>query len=133
MLENKNLFKGLITITFDVEHKVSIKAAWILEWICTHHHLEWILPHLDEFSTKTAILKFDSTIRPCAKISEHLATAYYAESENKIQKNLKSIHIDVLVETGFYWLITPQKVAARAYTMNFLYYFGLQKNRYIQR
>lgn len=27
VLENQNFFKGLITITFDVEHKVSIKAA----------------------------------------------------------------------------------------------------------
>ena len=36
MLENQNLFKGLITITFDVEHKVSIEAAWILEWVSTH-------------------------------------------------------------------------------------------------
>ncbi len=128
VLENQNLFKDLITITFDVEKKVSIKAAWILEWICTHHHLNWILPHLDKFTSKIDTLKFDSAIRPCAKICEHLATAYYAKTENKVQKSLKIEQIDKIVETGFDWLITPQKIAVRAYTMNTLYFFGLEKD-----
>ena len=128
VLGNQNLFKDLITITFDVENKVSIKAAWILEWICTHHQLDWIIPHLDEFSKKIATLKFDSAIRPCAKICEYLATAYYSKKENKVKKNLTINHIDTIVETGFDWLITPQKIAVRAYTMNTLYFFGLEKD-----
>ncbi|QNM86169.1 adenylosuccinate lyase [Polaribacter pectinis] len=127
VLENKDLFKELVTITFDVNNKVSIKAAWILEWICTHHHLNWILPHLDEFSNKIKNLKFDSAIRPCAKICEHLATAYYSKNENGVKKNLSIKHINTIVETGFDWLITPQKIAVRAYTMNTLYFFGLEK------
>ena len=127
ILENPQLFKELVTITFDTENKVSIKAAWVLEWICTHHHLEWILPHLDEFTLKIKTLKFDSAIRPCAKICEHLATAYYSKKENTVQKKLTSNHIDKIIETGFDWLITPQKIAVRAYTMNTLYFFGLEK------
>ncbi len=127
VLENQKLFKELIVITFDVENKVSIKAAWILEWICTHHHLEWILPHLDVFTSEIKNVKFDSAIRPCAKISEHLATAYYAKDENDIKKKLTNQQIDAIVETGFDWLITPQKIAVRAYTMTFLYFFGLEK------
>jgi hypothetical protein len=116
VLKNQKLFKDLVSITFDVDNKTSIKAAWILEWICTHHYLEWILPHLDEFSEKIATLKFDSAIRPCAKICEHLAIAYYAKSENEVQKKLKINHIDTIIETGFDWLITPQKIAVRAHT-----------------
>ncbi|MCL7763506.1 adenylosuccinate lyase [Polaribacter sp. Z014] len=127
VLENQNLFKELISITFDIENKVSIKAAWVLEWICTHHHLEWILPHLDAFTSKIASLKFDSAIRPCAKICEHLATAYYAKNENEIKKKLTHLQIEAIIETGFDWLITPQKIAVRAYTMNTLYFFGLEK------
>lgn len=128
VLENQLLFNDLVSITFQVEHKISIKAAWVLEWVCTNHHLEWILPHLDEFSTKIATLKFDSAIRPCAKICEHLAIAYHAKNKNGVQNKLKSIHINAIIETGFDWLITPQKIAARAYTMSFLYYFGLEKD-----
>lgn len=128
VLEDKDLFKDLVIITFDVENKISIKAAWILEWICTHHHLNWILPHLDEFTTNIANLKFDSAIRPCAKICEHLATAYYSKKENEVQSHLTTEHKDAIIETGFDWLITPQKIAVRAYTMNSLYFFGLEKD-----
>ncbi|SDR88222.1 hypothetical protein SAMN05216503_1264 [Polaribacter sp. KT25b] len=128
VLADQKLFKDLVTITFDVENKVSIKAAWILEWICNHHQLNWILPHLKEFSTKISNLKFDSAIRPCAKICELLANAYFAKNDNEIKNQLTTKHIDSIVETGFDWLITPQKIAVRAYTMNTLYFFGLQKD-----
>jgi len=127
ILENQQLFKDLVTITFDVENKISIKAAWVLEWICTHHHLEWMLPYLDFFTLEIKNVKFDSAIRPCAKICEHLAKAYYSKNENEIKVKLTKKHIDTIIETGFDWLITPQKIAVRAYTMTFLYFFGLEK------
>lgn len=126
VLENKNLFKDLVEITFIVNDKISIKAAWILEWICTHHNLEWMIPHLDEFTDNIKTVYFDSATRPCAKICEHLAKAYYSKKINEIQVNLTAKHINRIVETGFDWLITPQKIAVRAYTMNTLYFFGLE-------
>jgi hypothetical protein len=128
VLENKKLFKDLVSITFMVDDKTSIKAAWVLEWICTHHNLNWILHHLDEFSLKIASLKFDSAIRPCAKICEHLANAFFAKDSNLVKEKLQEKHIDAIIETGFDWLITPQKIAVRAYTMQTLFMFGLQKD-----
>ena len=127
LLEQPFLFEELVAITFWINKKISIKAAWVLEWICTHHNLDFILPYLNEFTSKISSLKFDSSIRPCAKICEHLATAYYAKSPNKTKEKLTLKHIDAIVETGFDWLITPQKIAVRAYTMNTLYLFGLEK------
>ena len=126
VLENKNYFKDLVAITFYIDKKVSIKAAWVLEWICTHHNLNWILPYLDDFSNKISSLKYDSAIRPCAKICEHLANAYYAKTDNEVKHHLNKNHINTIVATGFDWLITPQKIAVRAYTMNTLYFFGLE-------
>ncbi|WP_299665580.1 adenylosuccinate lyase [uncultured Polaribacter sp.] len=128
VLENPILFKELVAITFEVDTKVSIKAAWVLEWFCTHHHLEWMLPHLDEFSEKISTLKFDSAIRPCAKICEHLATSYHVKTTNEIKENLTPQQIDNIIATGFDWLITPQKIAVRAYTMHTLYLFGLERD-----
>jgi uncharacterized protein YpiB (UPF0302 family) len=84
VLADKKLFKDFFIVTFKVDDKISIKAAWILEWICTHHQLNWILLFLDEFSKKTATLKFDSALRPSAKICNHLATAYASKKENDI-------------------------------------------------
>ncbi|MEN8777410.1 MAG: adenylosuccinate lyase [Polaribacter sp.] len=127
VLEQAFLFEELVTITFWIDKKISIKAAWVLEWICTHQNLDFILPYLNEFTSKISSLKFDSAIRPCAKICEYLATAYYAKSANKTKETLTLVNIDAIVETGFDWLITPQKIAVRAYTMNTLYLFGLEK------
>jgi hypothetical protein len=128
VLKNSKLFKELIAITFDVDQTVSIKAAWILEWICSHHGLKQILPHLDEFSEKISTLHFDSAIRPCAKICELIATAYFSKNENDFQEKLTQTHINLIIETGFDWLLTPQKIAVRAYTMNTLYLFGLKND-----
>ncbi|MGB1284679.1 MAG: adenylosuccinate lyase [Polaribacter sp.] len=128
VLENQNLFKDLVSITFDVENKISIKAAWILEWICTHHNLHWMIPHLDEFTKNISNVVFDSATRPCAKICEHLANAYYSKNRNEIQNSLSQEHIEMIIETGFDWLITPQKIAVRGYTMGTLYLFGLEKD-----
>ena len=128
VLDDKSLFKDLISITFDVENETSIKAAWILEWLCTHHQLELILPHLETFTSQICNLQFDSAIRPCAKICEHLATAYYSKTENNVKKHLQQNHIEAILETGFDWLLTDQKIAVKAYTMNTLYLFGLEKD-----
>jgi hypothetical protein len=125
--KNKELFKHLVSLTFLVDDKISIKAAWILEWICTHGNLPWMLPHLDEFTENISRVQFDSATRPCAKICEQIATAYTSKNENAFQTILTNQQIDTIVETGFDWLITPQKIAVRAYTMNTLYLFGLQK------
>ncbi|WP_439131217.1 adenylosuccinate lyase [Polaribacter sp.] len=128
IIDNQKLFKDLVSITFNVDNKISIKAAWVLEWVCTYHDLNYILPFLDDFTKKINTLKFDGAIRPCAKICEHLANAYYAKHQNKVKEQLQQKHIDAIVETGFDWLITPQKIAVRAYTMNTLYLFGLEKD-----
>ena len=125
---NQDLFKHLISLTFEVDNKLSIKAAWVLEWVCTHGKLAWMLPHLDEFTQNIGLLKFDSAIRPCAKICEYIATSYTSKTANEFQQSLTTQHIDTIIETGFDWLITPQKIAVRAYTMTTLYLLGLQKD-----
>lgn len=124
VLEQLDLMEPLVEVTFMVNDKVSVKAAWILEWICSHHDLNLILPHLYEFTQNLGLLQFDSAIRPCAKVCEHLAVAYTNKKENLVKEMLKPEHIEGIIETGFDWLITPQKIAVSAYTMNSLFLFG---------
>ena len=128
VLENKELFEPLLEVTFQVDQPISVKAAWVLEWICTHHQLNWMIPHLTFFTENLKNLTFDSAIRPCAKICEHLANAYYSKRDNAFKSKLNNEHIQAIIETGFDWLITPQKIAVRAYTMNTLYLFGLEND-----
>jgi hypothetical protein len=117
-----------VEVTFEVENKLSVRAAWILEWICTHNDLNLILPHLDVFTKNIKLLIFDSAIRPCAKVCEHLAVHYTNKQENPVKEFLTDSHIESIIETGFDWLITPQKIAVRAYTMTALYLFGLSRD-----
>lgn len=126
VLNNPDLFKYLVSLTFKVDDKISIRAAWVLEWICTHYSIENILPHLDEFTQNISTIHFDSVVRPCAKICEHLAVAYTSKQENVVKEFLTKQHIENIVETGVDWLITEQKIAVKAYTMQTLYLFGLE-------
>ena len=48
--------------------------------------------------------------------------------ETIYQEKLTQTHIDSIIETGFDWLISPQKIAVRAYTMTVLYLFGLKND-----
>lgn len=128
VLDRPELLEYVVKITFDVDDKLSIKAAWILEWICSHHGIVYITPYLDSFTANLKNLHFDSAIRPCAKICEHIAVQYTSKKDNEIKMCLSQHHIDVLVEIGFDWLITEQKIAVRAYTMNMLYLLGLHRN-----
>jgi hypothetical protein len=45
-----------------------------------------MLLHLEEFSKEIKNLKFDSSLRPCAKTCEHLAAHFYAKNDNNIKK-----------------------------------------------
>lgn len=122
--EDLDFFSELVAFVFNVDDKLSIRAAWVVEWVCTHGHLDMILPHLDIFTKNIKNLHYDSAIRPCAKICEYLAKAYMHKNHNNVKDFLKPKHIDAIVETGFDWLITPQKIAVRAYTMETLFQFG---------
>jgi len=128
VLENKELFEPLLEVTFQFDQPISVKSAWVLEWICTHHQLNWMIPHLTFFTENLKNLTFDSAIRPCAKICEHLANAYHSKRDNEFKSKIKNEHIQAIIEIGFDWLITPQKIAVRAYTMNTLYLFGLEND-----
>lgn len=123
VLNDQDLFPFLLEIVFDVDNKTSIKAAWILEFVCLKN-LDWLLPHLDYFTQNIGFVKFDSAVRPISKICNFLAIASNKRTSNFIKKSLTKTHIDLIIEAGFDWIISDYKVATKAYTMNSLYIFG---------
>ena len=126
ILGNPDLFPYLVKETFNTNNILSVRASWVLEWICTHHGLELLIPHLDFFTQNLHILHFDGTLRTCAKICEHISIAYNSKKAHEIQNKLTKKQKDSIIEAGFDWLITPQKIAVKAYTMHTLYLFGTQ-------
>ena len=123
VLDNKTLFKPLLEIVFDTDNKLSIKAAWVLEFVC-QKKLEWLAPYLNYFVKNIGTVKFDSAVRPISKICEFLAKDYTSNQHSTIKTYLKSVHIEKIIEVGFDWIIGNQKVAVKAYTMEFLFLFG---------
>ena len=123
IINNTKLLTPLIEIIFDVDDKVSCRAAWVFEFICGEQ-LETIIPHLDTFTQHISRVHLDSAVRPMAKVCEYLVKAYYSKKENKIKKALTAAHKEKIIEACFDWMINDEKIAPKAYAMNSLYLLG---------
>ena len=123
VIKNKELFPYLLELVFEIDNKTSIKAAWVLEFVCAER-LDWLAPHLNYFTGNIGKVNFDSAVRPVSKICEFLADAYTSENNSVIKIELKKNHIEKMIEVGFDWLIGKQKVAVKVYAMEMLFLLG---------
>ena len=123
VLKNPEIFPFLLDIVFDISDKTSIKAAWVLEFVCKEK-LEWLTPYLDYFTENIGSIKQDSAVRPISKICEFIAKAYFSKNNSIVKDMLTKEHLDSIIETGFDWLISQHKVAVKAYTMTTLFLLG---------
>jgi hypothetical protein len=123
VINNPELLKPLLDILFTVNDKVSCRAAWVFEFMCSEK-LDVIIPYLDVFTEKISRVHLDSAVRPVAKVSELLVKSYYRKEDNSIKQHLSLTHRERIVESCFDWMISEQKVAVKAYSMNALYLLG---------
>ncbi len=124
IIAKQELFPKLIDVAFETEYKLHHKAAWILEFVL-NDNLEWIIPHLDFFTSNLQKLNNQSVIRPASKICKWIAIAF--DKNTVFKQQLTQTHIENMIEAGFDWLIGDNKVATQAYSMHFLYLLGKQK------
>lgn len=127
IIKNKELFKYLLEIVFEFDNKQSIKAAWVLEFVCAEK-LNWLAPHLNYFTENIYKVTFDSAVRPTSKICGFLAKAYTSKQQSILKSEINSTHIEKIIEVGFDWLIGNQKVAVKVYAMEMLFLFGKNKD-----
>lgn len=125
VIDNPELLTPLLEILFDVDDKISPRAAWVFEFMC-NEKLEEIIPHLDLFTDNISKVHLDPAVRPVAKISEYLTKAYYSKEENLIKSSLTEIHKEKITEACFDWMINDEKIAPKAYSMNSLYLLGTE-------
>lgn len=123
VIANPELLPMVLDILFDVDDKRSPRAAWLLEFVA-RENLDAILPHLDRITEEMHKVHQDPAVRPIAKICEYLIEAYYHKNPNHTKDYLKPIHKERIIELSFDYMITDQKVAAKAYSMNSLYLLG---------
>lgn len=127
VINNPILLPQVLDILFKVDDKRSCRAAWLLEFVA-REHLDAILPHLDRITTEMHKVHLDPAVRPIAKICEYLIEAYYHKSPNHTKDYLKATHKEKIIELSFDYMITDQKIAAKAYSMNTLFLLGKEYN-----
>jgi hypothetical protein len=106
-----------------VDDKVSCRAAWVFEFVCTDY-IYALIPYLDNFTENLHRVHLDSAVRPVAKVCEFLAKANYSKENNTIKNALQPIHKERIIEASFDWMINDGKIAPKAYAMNTLFLFG---------
>lgn len=123
LIAQPTLMKDILEILFMVDDELSNRAGWLVEF-ATQKNISLIYPHLDVFIDSIDKVYKDSALRPCAKICERLALSCYKDNNTLTQKKLTTKHRTKMIETGFDWLLTNQKVAVKAYTITTLFYLG---------
>ena len=123
VISNPELIDKVLDVLFQVDDKVSQRAAWLLEFVA-RENLDALLPYLDRITEEMHKVYLDPAVRPIAKICEYLIEAYYHRNPNHTKDHLKPIHKERIIELSFDYMITDQKVAAKAYSMNSLYLLG---------
>lgn len=122
---NLNLLPELLEICNEVDNPISCRAAWGLEFVCKKNIVA-ILPHLDHFLIISEKVHLHPAVRPMAKIVEYLTLSFYERKEQKTQECLTKKHREKMAEICFDWIITDQKVAAKAYSMTSLFLLGTE-------
>ena len=117
------LVTPLLDILYEVDDKISCRAAWVFEFLCGEQ-LEAIIPHLNTFTQNLSKVHLDSAVRPVAKVCEYLIKAYYSKQDNSIKTQLKEQHKEKIIEACFDWMINDEKIAPKAYAMNSLFLLG---------
>lgn len=125
ILDTPELFTHALEILFMVDDARSNRAGWLCEFVCKKD-ITVLHPYLDLFTEKMSTVYQDSALRPVAKIIEYLALSYYKKQDPLTRKNLTPIHKERMIEAGFDWMITEQKVAVKAYTMTSLFWLGTE-------
>ncbi|RZS93506.1 adenylosuccinate lyase [Aquimarina brevivitae] len=121
LLRHPESIPDVIDICGKIDEDISCKAAWVLEFVCGKD-LSVLLPHINAFLSCAKLVYQDPAVRPMAKICEYLTYAYYKQKTTTL--NLTLAQKEKMVALCFDWLITSQKVAAKAYAMTSLYLLG---------
>tara|TARA_R110002033_G_scaffold56808_1_gene105796 strand:+ start:492 stop:1055 length:564 start_codon:yes stop_codon:yes gene_type:complete len=125
VIDNPELVVPLLEILFDVNDKISCRAAWVFEFMCGKK-LEAIIPFLDTFTEHINKVHLDSAVRPVAKVCEYITKTNYGKTDHLIKAHLTEKHKEKIIEACFDWMINDEKVAAKAYSMVSLYLLGTE-------
>jgi hypothetical protein len=127
ILNDQQLFFPLLEISLDADNPVSVKAAWVLEYVLKQK-LEWLSPYLNYFTEHLSKSYRGSAVRSLTKICEFLANIYTHKTSLYWKNKLTSARIESIIEVSFDRLISEHKVAVKVYAMETLFLLGKNKD-----
>jgi hypothetical protein len=125
VLSHPETFPDLLEYTFGPELEMSIRASWVLEFVCLER-LDWLYPFLDRFFGSLASVTHESVLRPLSHLCERLCLAYYTKYDSALRQAFNQTHKDSLVECCFDWMREDHTVATQVRAMTCLYYLGTE-------
>lgn len=108
----------LISLALDTANKNHFKACWTLELVL-EHDLDLIQPRLTEFCDNLLHWTNDSALRSVSKIC-----MFCAKRLKQTPDFLTAAQVLQVTEACFQWIISDEKVAAKAYAILTLYETG---------
>jgi len=117
VLQDTLLLKPLVTIVFKIDKKVSIKAAWVFEFVIKTD-FDLVLPYIETLSQKLSKVHFGGAVRSLAKILQIVVL------NNEKTHVLSPLQKERFIEIAFDWMISRHKVAVKAYAMQILFFLG---------
>lgn len=122
ILQHPDLFRPLLEIAIETHSDLGSRACWVVEFSFKKRP-GLLYPHLEFFSSGLSGLRRSSSIRPMAKICELLTLSYYEKSTgNPPPLTLKQR--EKITAACFDWLLSSDKVAPQAYSMQALVLLG---------
>lgn len=123
LIRHPNLVEVLINEVHIEDKAGTFNASWVLDHLM-RKELVYLLPYIDEFSSKLENLTSESCIRPIAHICQILCEAYFVKNDEIFNSTIKTVHFEHLVNACFDWLIGEHKMAAKVFSMTSLLYLG---------
>ncbi len=123
VLNHPETFPFLLEIVFESSSKLSIKAAWVLELVCSEN-INLLIPHLNYYTKNLTKITDESALRPLSKVCFFITNTYFSKTGNQINKRLTNKNIDQIIENNFDWLIGNHKISIQVFAMDTLYLLG---------
>ncbi|MDT0607211.1 adenylosuccinate lyase [Croceitalea rosinachiae] len=123
LVKYPSLTECLLREIFRQDKLNEFNASWVFDHLM-RKQLAYILPHINEFTSKLENLTSESCIRPMAHICQMLCESYFVKNDAVFKNEIKTAHLEHLVNACFDWLIGEHKMAAKVFSMTSLLYLG---------
>lgn len=123
LITNSDLTKPLLEEIFRQDKLNDFNASWVFDHLM-RKKLVYLLPFIEEFTSRLDNLTSESCIRPIAHVCQMLCESYFVKNDIIFKKSMKKNHLEYLVNACFDWLIGEHKMAAKVFSMTSLLYLG---------